>query len=1013
MDVPGGIAAFARVLGADPDAPRARLMLTLVRLMWDVPAGVDAGADRRRADGLAYLETLAAFERAREAAAGEPIALATLVERIGAADAGVFAGALGCHLEDQGAGRWRLRPSEDPAVRRRAGWLSDAGVTVEAIVAGLNAGNTMALARPSDSVPLVLSRDAWARLLKPAQPYAGSLFTNLLSDRRGSFIYHGAAALDGPTRAFLEHYPPIVLYNEMRSPVFAQLGRGLRVAGDRVVVPGGADAEPLWEAVVGAPVTDATAFVGNLLEREGGRIALLYDALAHSSPEWRAFALGLGVTDTTVRLARFHALVQASSAMLAGWDPRMRPFERILFDVPHLVTRGRMAPDGRQPAGPWFRRFWDAVFLAREIPPPSATPSALEADEPADMAWLVERLGVPNTAIRRERAETWLFAQRVFPALSEAQVPDVFASLRGFIRFRTLVLTLERIGVTDPATYAQVVRAADRVSRAAGPRSWTTVAQFQGAVAVIERARFNRALDVAAADALLRSLAAVPILDGVEYLGGLAAWMDEQLLPVAGTATRDPLRVNPDRPVETRVLALMAGAVTSSIFGDPLKMPTMQWEGLLYRVDPAGSTLRRMIDVRARQDGPSLDAALTLARAVREAARVTVPQDVGARVGALSAAVADVLRLSVTDPGNLAAGAPDLARDAADVQRNLLALKGAPKPSDLASRVRPLARAADWYVARALAAVVYAPHLGEPDSPALLGGDPSPRHDFGLDDTRLDRRIEMMWRLPAEGRDRQRRWIVTGSMLGLDVALGRFALRRVPSEVMPAPPMLTDVERQAMTEAVILTSPFDATEEAREALLTALAAGRATLAAASPGTIRRLAVEAGLDEWRVEMLPWVRVHEPARVPELWSLGELVTLGLAGRPRPSGFDAWGGSDLSLDGRLACAFPWEQPWVTLSGRKGARLIPALVPDLGIALAESLAALGLPARLATGLLAVATQAFLDTVRTNHDDDWMTLVTHARKMVAGGIEDYVSALTIGGALVPADGEYHDANIR
>jgi hypothetical protein len=628
------------------------------------------------------------------------------------------------------------------------------------------------------------------------------------------------------------------------------------------------------------------------------------------------------------------------------------------------------------------------------------------------MAWLVERFAVPNTAIRRERVEAWLFAQRVFPAPSDAQVSDVFAALRGFRRFRTLVLTLERIGVTAPATYAQVVRAADRVSRAVGPRSWTTVAQFQGAVAVIERARFNRALDVVAADALLRSLAAVPTLDGVEYFGGLAAWMDEHLLPAAGNATQKPLRVNPDRPVETRVLAFMAGAVTSSIFGDPSKMPTTQWEGLLYRVDPAGSTLRRMIDIRARQDGPSLDAALALARAVREAAGVTVRQDVAARVEAVSAAVAGLPRADAAGPGGLSGGTPDLERDAAEVRRKFLALKGAPKAKDLASIVRPLARAADWYVARALAAVVYAPHLGEPDSPALLGGDPSPRHDFGLDDTRLDRRVEAMWRLPAEGRDRQRRWIVTGSMLGIDVALGRFALRRVPSEVMPAPPMLTDVERQALTEAVVLTSPFDATDEARDALLKALAAGRAALAAASPGTIGRLAVDAGLDEWRVEMLRWMRVHEPTRVAELWSLGELVTLGLAG-PRPAGFDAWGGSDLSLDGSLACVFPWEQPWVTLSGRKGARLIPALVPDLGIALAESLASLGLPARLASGVLAVATQAFLDTVRTNHDDDWMTLVTHARKMVTDGIEEYVSALTIGGALVPADGEFHDAHTR
>ncbi len=85
-----------------------------------------------------------------------------------------------------------------------------------------------------------------------------------------------------------------------------------------------------------------------------------------------------------------------------------------------------------------------------------------------------------------------------------------------------------------------------------------------------------------------------------------------------------------------------------------------------------------------------------------------------------------------------------------------------------------------------------------------------------------------------------------------------------------------------------------------------------------------------------------------------------------------FDAWGGSGASMDGNLACAFPWQQPWTTLSGRKSARLVAALVPDLGLALAEALAELKLPARASSGVLALATQDLLDTLRTNHDDDW-----------------------------------------
>jgi hypothetical protein len=1014
VEVPGGTAAFARVLGVDPDAPRTRLMLTAIRLMWDVPDGQDPAVDRGRANVRAYLETLAALERGRTAAAGQPVTLATLARTLGSGDAGVFAGALGCQLREAGRGRWRLEPSEAPAVRRRADWLSAAGVDVAALVTGLNAGAAVSLDRPSDSVPLPLPRDAWDRLLKPAPGFAGSLFTSLLSDRRGSFIYHGAAAMDGPTRAFMATVPPAVLYTDLRSPIFASLGRSVRVAEDgRLLVPGGREAEPLWVAVVGERVADVGAFVARLLERDDGRLALFYDGVSHAAPGVQRFVLGLGEPDVGTRLARFKDLVVAAGQCLAGWNPRARPFERVAFDVTHVLTRLRMTADGARPAGPSSRRFWEAAFASASLPDVSGTPGDLGAGEGVDAAWLIGLLCRPAAAERRDRAEAWMFAQRTFPAPTSGELDHVLIAVRGFLRFRTLVLTLERVGVTDPATYAQVVRAADRVSRAVGPRSWATVAQFQGAVALIERGRFCRALDARAADALLRSLAAVPTPADVEYFGGLAGWIDAQLLPAAGTATLIPMSANPDRPVETRVLAFMAGAVASSAFGDPSKMPTVEWEGLLYRVDPAGSTLRRMVDVRARQGGPSLDTTLAMLRALRSTEGMGALSNLEPHIKALSDAVSALRADASADDDAQPPGVPDLRRAWSDAERGLRSLRGIPSSAGIAAVLRPLTRVADWHLARVLVSLAYAPHLGEPDSPALLGGDPSPRHDFGLGDTRLERRLETMWRLPVEGRERQQRWGVTGSLLGLDVALGRFALRRVPSEVMPAPPMLTDVERQPFTEAAVLVSPFDFTDDARTAMLDALAVGRERLAAASPESITALAAEAGLDEWRTASLPWTRVHEPSRIADLWSSGELVRLGLGGSPPPPGFDAWGGSGLSVDGNLTCAFPRQQPWVTLSGRKGTRIVPALVPDLGIALAESLVGLHLPARLAGGVLTVATQAFLDTLRTNHDDDWMTLVTHARKMVADGIEDYVSALTIGGALVPADGDSQHANDR
>jgi hypothetical protein len=91
----------------------------------------------------------------------------------------------------------------------------------------------------------------------------------------------------------------------------------------------------------------------------------------------------------------------------------------------------------------------------------------------------------------------------------------------------------------------------------------------------------------------------------------------------------------------------------------------------------------------------------------------------------------------------------------------------------------------------------------------------------------------------------------------------------------------------------------------------------------------------------------------------------------------------------------------------------MAPGLVPDLMIAVAESLAQLKLPARLSGGVLAVATQDLLDSIRVNHDDDWMALVARAQRVAASRVEDYVAALTNDGPLVPIVLEPRDAGRR
>jgi hypothetical protein len=64
-----------------------------------------------------------------------------------------------------------------------------------------------------------------------------------------------------------------------------------------------------------------------------------------------------------------------------------------------------------------------------------------------------------------------------------------------------------------------------------------------------------------------------------------------------------------------------------------------------------------------------------------------------------------------------------------------------------------------------------------------------------------------------------------------------------------------------------------------------------------------------------------------------------------------------------------------------------------------------LRLPAAVAKVVLAGAMQDFIDEVKPSDDSDWLTLARTARTFTRDRIEDYVSAATAGGPLMPEPG--------
>jgi hypothetical protein len=80
----------------------------------------------------------------------------------------------------------------------------------------------------------------------------------------------------------------------------------------------------------------------------------------------------------------------------------------------------------------------------------------------------------------------------------------------------------------------------------------------------------------------------------------------------------------------------------------------------------------------------------------------------------------------------------------------------------------------------------------------------------------------------------------------------------------------------------------------------------------------------------------------------------------------------------------------------------LLIAAVADLNLRVAAALAEMNLPAGLAKSVLSFAVQDFVDRVPVLHADDWLTRVRAAQALPREQIEDYVSAATVEGPLLP-----------
>ena len=454
-----------------------------------------------------------------------------------------------------------------------------------------------------DRVPLPLDPSIWRDTILERQPPDDLLVAEILSDPRASLLYHGLSALDDETLGWLG--PDRETLRQLRSHAgaFAAFGRSVRVRSGRVAVPGGDRADALWTSVIGVSPSKPAAFVQRLFKDEG-RAAFFYDTIAHLDPPRQRFALGLHLPESA-REDRFGSLFDLFLSSAADWRPEQRPFSRPMLDPGVVLATVEVTGEGVL-EGPVGRRLWDRVFQGDamiDVAFSAASPFEVareNGERPADAARLVGRVSRVPYTIGRRRLDTILFAQRVFRD-ARADVAEVATALRGFIAYPALMLTLERVGITDPAVFAAGARRAAIVDAIGpAPARRATLVELQSALGIIERIGRTGVLDAARSKALILSLLDVEVSAEGGYEELLARWVRSNLatiLPSSPAAVSDP--------IENAILSAMAG-----VSPERGTLPVIEWEGSRYRVDPAAAELARMRLVRGAQGGLSVDAAV-------------------------------------------------------------------------------------------------------------------------------------------------------------------------------------------------------------------------------------------------------------------------------------------------------------------------------------------------------------------------------------------------------------------
>ena len=683
-------------------------------------------------------------------------------------------------------------------------------------------------------------------------------------------------------------------------------------------------------------------------------------------------------------------------------DPELRALE------PAMVLRALSFDDAGTFVGPASRDFWERVFDDERIPDnPERELRGLDDTPLIDAAYVLAATcdGPPRTG--RARLRSLAFVQRVFRAYDRRNLPAVLVAARAAVRYPMLMLSVERMGIGDARVYASLARVADRLERINQPLQLrNALSQFQGGVALVERAALAGAMTPEVAGNALLALAELPVTRGGRFDGAVGGWLVDHLLPGLGVRVAPALDSD---VMEQQLLAALAGAADA-------EPPVVEWEGLTYRFDRRAAQFERLIQARDRFGSNHLDAVIALAVTVTalESGAVSDPAPL---IEELERSLASVRtpRVGIHVPNTRSVSYEDRVRPIVEDLQEIARRGRLRRLPDVARRLGPVL---DVLLADLLRTLPYVVHVSNSYGVRLMGDDIAARHEFGVRIGDAAERARAPWSMPRGGsappapfhrlgefwivpEDDDRFtgvWHVYGALMSLDLALARFHLPRLAGRIPSQTPAIMLTEENYFAHGATLFNPAVVTGAQVREIADAIRRGRVRLQQlhGDPALLPDVAREAGLGALRRNELAWTLRHRPDAVDRFLSRTELFWLGLIGgeneadRTPPAG---WGAPAVWLDGCLCVRIPPPDAF-DLSSIVSAERLASGFADLQLALAETVDELGLPAPIVGDVLPLAMRELLDGVSATRRGRLDALVGYVHDLPRERIEDYVASL-------------------